>query len=401
MSNRSEPTRKFVQTFVLAEQPGGYFVLNDIIRFLAEDEEEYEEEAPVTETQVTEPVAETTTESVEESTEAVAEPEATEESVPEAQETAAKEVDDEAAIEKVDQKLEEAAKEEITTEAVSEADTTADAEPEVAEPAVEKVAEANGTSPEKPAEPEPTPAASPKPASAPVPVKEAAPAKPKTWAALLGNRVATPAIPVTPVTPIVPAPAAAPAAPAVTTTSTAVQPKETANTDAPAAGNETGRSSPASNSGWQTASGKHQSRQQSNTTAKDAKTTVSAYIKNVTERVDAPTLRQALSAYGKIEYLDLSRPRNCAFVEFADQAGYNAAAAASPIQVGSEQVTVEERRRNNNFNQGNFAPNRNTGRGRENQGRGGFQNNAGRGGFGNRNRGGNVAGKGRSQAQAA
>ncbi|KAF7316199.1 putative G3BP-like protein [Mycena indigotica] len=37
MSNRSDPWRKFVQTFFLAEQPNGYFVLNDIFRFLKEE----------------------------------------------------------------------------------------------------------------------------------------------------------------------------------------------------------------------------------------------------------------------------------------------------------------------------------------------------------------------------
>ncbi|KAF9450293.1 hypothetical protein P691DRAFT_810604, partial [Macrolepiota fuliginosa MF-IS2] len=37
MSNRGEAWRKFVQTFFLAEQPNGYFVLNDIFRFLKEE----------------------------------------------------------------------------------------------------------------------------------------------------------------------------------------------------------------------------------------------------------------------------------------------------------------------------------------------------------------------------
>lgn len=37
MSNHGEPWRKFVQTFFLAEQPNGYFVLNDIFRYLKEE----------------------------------------------------------------------------------------------------------------------------------------------------------------------------------------------------------------------------------------------------------------------------------------------------------------------------------------------------------------------------
>lgn len=37
MSNHGDPWRKFVQTFFLAEQPNGYFVLNDMFRFLKEE----------------------------------------------------------------------------------------------------------------------------------------------------------------------------------------------------------------------------------------------------------------------------------------------------------------------------------------------------------------------------
>ena len=50
MSNKGEAWRKFVQTFFLAEQPNGYFVLNDIFRFLKEDaveDEPTQDEPPV------------------------------------------------------------------------------------------------------------------------------------------------------------------------------------------------------------------------------------------------------------------------------------------------------------------------------------------------------------------
>lgn len=44
MSNKGSSSHKFAQTFFLAKQPNGYFVLNDIIRFLKEDiENEYED----------------------------------------------------------------------------------------------------------------------------------------------------------------------------------------------------------------------------------------------------------------------------------------------------------------------------------------------------------------------
>ncbi|KAH0545498.1 hypothetical protein GP486_008445, partial [Trichoglossum hirsutum] len=47
MSNNAATHRKFVQTFVLAEQPNGYFVLNDIFRYINEEEEEEEVEDEV------------------------------------------------------------------------------------------------------------------------------------------------------------------------------------------------------------------------------------------------------------------------------------------------------------------------------------------------------------------
>lgn len=91
--------------------------------------------------------------------------------------------------------------------------------------------------------------------------------------------------------------------------------------------------------------------------------------------------------------------QNCAFVEFANAAGYAAAVAANPLQVGGEQVSVEERRmRSQNVPGGRGGG---AGRGRAgNHGRGGFQRDGGRGGFGTRGRGGNAGPKGR-QAQAA
>lgn len=55
MSNNAEPWRKFAQTFFLAEQPHGYFVLNDIFRFLKEetaDEESSDADAAVEHTEI-------------------------------------------------------------------------------------------------------------------------------------------------------------------------------------------------------------------------------------------------------------------------------------------------------------------------------------------------------------
>ena len=59
MSNRGEAWRKFVQTFFLAEQPSGYFVLNDIFRFLKEESVEDEEADEVADLQPEQPLAQT------------------------------------------------------------------------------------------------------------------------------------------------------------------------------------------------------------------------------------------------------------------------------------------------------------------------------------------------------
>lgn len=58
MSNNAEPWRKFAQTFFLAEQPHGYFVLNDIFRFLKEETADEESSEAGAAYEHTEPVAE-------------------------------------------------------------------------------------------------------------------------------------------------------------------------------------------------------------------------------------------------------------------------------------------------------------------------------------------------------
>lgn len=46
LSNKGGPWRKFAQTFFLAEQPNGYFVLNDIFRYIKEESDEDHESSP-------------------------------------------------------------------------------------------------------------------------------------------------------------------------------------------------------------------------------------------------------------------------------------------------------------------------------------------------------------------
>ncbi|KAJ5709601.1 hypothetical protein N7493_009892 [Penicillium malachiteum] len=380
ISNKSEPSRKFVQTFVLAEQPNGYYVLNDIFRYLVDEEEEFVKE--VAETVVEAPQAPEPTPAVE---------------VKVADEVAAAEVDEKleeeinGAVEEEEEEEEEEKPEEVPQ--VNGAPAAEEAEAPV--PAVE--AEVVNT--EQPTIPEPAPV--PEQKEAPV-EKETAPtpAIPKTWATIASANKAAAAAAAAAAAPVVPAiPAATPkAAPAPA--APAAAPVAAAPTPAPAAETRSQDASSNDSAGWQTAGADHKKTQ----SRAGEEQTVLGYIKNVTEKVDPAQLKQTLSRFGKLKYFDISRPKNCAFVEFAEPSGYAAAVAANPHQVSGEQILVEERRPRGNAYGSNGFPGRGGARGRGDrtgsQGRGGFQRD-GRGGFAPRGRGGNVASKGRSQAQAA
>ena len=291
MSNKSEPHHKFVQTFVLATQPNGYFVLNDICRYLNEDVDEIVEDEPAQE----EPV-------VEEKEEPVAEPEA----VPEPAAAEENTVDTEEAAEQVDDKLEAAVEEpQAETEDVNgkeeveeeeEEPTTADtttSEVVESEPPASEVAPQET---EKPVAPEPTPAQTP-PQQAPA--DDGPPVK-KTWASMLASNKTTPAVPALPQ---VTAPAAAPTQPKPqrplsTTSVTKSTPTE------PAADTASGTPTSQQSNGWQEA-GKKTKTQQSKT----QEGIVHAYIKNVNDKIDARVLREVLEKYGTLKYYDVSRPK--------------------------------------------------------------------------------------------
>jgi hypothetical protein len=284
MSNKNQPHHKFVQTFVLAEQPNGYFVLNDIFRYLNEDEDEIVEDDAQAEVPASQPATPADP----------AIPMPTEELV--TSESAAEEVDTKLNEEK---EIESTAAEAAPVNGVDAEESidepTAETEPAATEPE-EPVAE--NALPEPVAEesaPEPTPVAPAKPAeSAPEP---AAAPKPKTWAGLLsgGKTPAVPAVPALPSQPAAPAqaktqkPAAQAAAPKAPVTE-------------PAAAS----SSPTPSNGWQEAG--HGKKGRSGTQTKTDGNTL-AYIKNVNEKVDARTLRDVLEKYGELKYYDVARPR--------------------------------------------------------------------------------------------
>ena len=310
MSNKSGPTQKFVQTFILAEQPNGYFVLNDIFRFV-KDEEVTENEAVEAEPEQA-PAVEEEPKTLTSSNEPEAQEhdaqqldEKLEEEIVHAEE---KEVIDDTPLPNGDPAAEESEPAQVEPETVTEPDEPEEvtAEPETApeEPAT--------VAAEEPRDPEPTPAVSPPkqapavPAQAPTPAAPAKPPVPKTWANIVtANRTA----PVPAAIPVAtPAPSAAPMQPKAAPQ----QPTPPSNTASSVVNDESQNTVPPSpGAGWQTAgqeNPKRQGRQQS-VSGFEQKPVISGYVKNVTDRVDASILKQTLSSFGKLEYFDVSRPK--------------------------------------------------------------------------------------------
>lgn len=306
MSNKAEPHRKFVQTFVLAEQPSGYYVLNDVFRYIILDEEEFENgTAPTNDEAPSSVVPDTTT-------------------LTSSNNEAQKKAD----VDQLDKKLEkdvlqksssdlpaatngDSAKphEDDTHNLPAAADKKVPAEEEeMAGSSAPAIAE-EAVQPEKPRDPEPTPVASPPkqagatPAPAPAP---AGPAKPKTWANLVAAKSAA-------------STASNGTAPSAAAPTSQVKPKVAAapsnKASAPAA-TSNGDESPSKteqngNAGWQMAGPDNKQRQGRghSQSVSSSQEVVSGYVKNVTDKVDASILKQKLSSFGPLKYFDVSRPK--------------------------------------------------------------------------------------------
>ncbi|GJC80653.1 putative G3BP-like protein [Colletotrichum liriopes] len=417
-SIKSAEPKKFVQTFVLAPQPSGYFVVNDILRYINDEDEDEpvaEPEAAPEEQAAPEEVAK-----------APAQQEVEQPAVEETPEEATGPAIDAAEVEK---KLEEvsAAPEDAASNngeaetAVPEPATAPEAKAE--EPAADPDATANAIAeedikePEKPTDPSPTPvaptkapAAEPeKPAPAPAPV----PMKPMSWASRAAAAVGPKPVVPLPKTATPPAAAAAAAAKAPAPAAASPQPAAPAATAAAAAAKEPeaqAAKDASSSAEWQSVGtdSKRQNRPQSISQAPTENYGTLGYVKYVTDKVKAEDLKAALAAHGELTYFDINRQKNCAFVEFATVAGYQAAAAANPHTVNGENIIVEPRRpKATAYGGSNYSTPRGnaTGGGR---GRGGFEGNRSgsqgnaRGNFtGGQTRGrGSVRGRGASQAAA-
>ncbi|KAI0455378.1 hypothetical protein F5B21DRAFT_472116 [Xylaria acuta] len=407
-SNKAGDPKKFVQTFVLAQQPSGYFVLNDILRFIDEEGEEEPTEQPEPEApsaEVEAPVA------------------AVEEEVKEAEpieESSAQEQPPSLDADVVDKKLEEVS---ATPEGVASINGDAASEPAPEESAAivevstkaadetvpdpdaaaQELAEETVQQPEKPKDPSPTPVASRQPPTAAAAPTPAQPPKPMTWASRLAATGPPPKVnPATPLTKTAPVPT--PARPAATsastasqTTATSAQVTETAASAAPAkeAGPE-----------WQTAGSdsKRQNRPQSISAHPAEKEGTLGYVKYVTDKVVREDLEAALAQYGELAYFDINRQKNCAFVEFKTITGYQAAMAANPHVVNGENIVVEPRRPKagayggSNYNAGRGNLHNRGGRGGFDSGRSGSHGSRGSFSGQNRGRGGLTRGRGASQA---
>ncbi|KAF5381285.1 hypothetical protein D9615_008358 [Tricholomella constricta] len=422
MSNHGEPWRKFVQTFFLAEQPNGYFVLNDIFRFLKEEAVESDDasetadvEAPI----VTEPVpaaapapaspapapaAALAAESV--SVESSREP-----SPPPATTAAAPPPP--------------AATEEEPTTDVPEPTTPA---PEPAQPSptsTAAVAQPNGVhTPAAAPEPEkaPTPAPAPAPAAVPAQEKAPVPAPAPTPAAAPAS---TPP-PAAAAKPAPPAPAPAPAAPrswaslaasnsnrwgaAVAQESRGVTESPVAPPAAPApaaaAPVPSGTQTPPR--GPQHHHHHHQQSQQGFAAAQNV-TIAQCFVKGVTEPISQTLLSTTLAQrFGPIKDLEIVRSKACAFLEFTTLDAARRAIAASPIwidvggDVGQLRIAVETKRERGDRpapRPRGGAPGGGAGGagGGSGSGNGGPQQEGGRGGY--RGRGGAPRGRGAPQAK--
>ena len=281
ISNKLQPHNKFVQTFVLAEQPNGYFVLNDIFRYLNNDEHEIvEDEVEPEQAAQEEPMPVETT--------APKEPESTPQPAAEEIDTKPEDDEEEHSLGKDSTpppEIDES--QDLSTSTIPEDNveqsTTGDTQTPPAD--------------EEPAAPEPTPDQSPPTIESPESALEEQPTK-KTWASMVGAKASSVAVPALPVAPT------APSNRPLRTSQPTAAPKTPPEPSATISSNPT---SPTESNGWQNVdSNKRQTRPPGKMNPEQV---TLAYIKNVNEKVDARILRDVLEKYGELKYFDVSRQR--------------------------------------------------------------------------------------------
>ncbi|KAF8941240.1 hypothetical protein BGZ47_007451 [Haplosporangium gracile] len=335
MSNRGGPAQKFVQTFFLAVQPMGYYVHNDIFRFLKddhqeeqEDEDNQEQEQQEEDEDLTEMYAEKAEDDddevevsvLEAGSEVIAIVPEIEFKVAVAQAPAAT-----AAT---------AAPDVIITEQKESGAATPARKPEPVGPIKTETALPVKVAPAAQPEPTTAPAPAPAPVQAPTP---AGPPKQKTWANLAAtSKAATPVVVPAPAKPQTPIPTAA---------------------------------SHNQGQGQSQAGYGQQGHGQGQGHGRKFVEYHSIFIKNVNDRITEEQLREAFSKFGRIKHLDMTQKKNCAFMDFVTPESVVAALKQRNVQVGNEVVLAEERRR------GNHGFNNNNGPGGSANGRQGYYGN--------------------------
>ncbi|CAN6674600.1 hypothetical protein TRVA0_057S00826 [Trichomonascus vanleenenianus] len=304
MSNRGGPSQKFVQTFFLATQPQGYYVMNDIFRFLKEDVVDYEEEEQ--ESGVNghhesslfsqEISSEAQQQQQQQPQPQPQQPQEPEEATPQEE---AKPVAAETETKETETKQEEEVKEQQAEPAVA----TSEPEPAVAE------------------EPTPEQQATPEPAEPPKPI----PAVPAgvSWAARLKTSAPAPKEKSEDTS----AAHAAPASP-TPTPSASISPTTSATAASPSAA----AAAAAANGSGSSKGGKKPEFH-------------SAYLKHVTFKVDDVLLKKALDKIGKVTHFQVEKSKQCAFVDFVDAETLKAALDVHELRVGDQVVLIEERKR--------------------------------------------------------
>ncbi|WRT67073.1 uncharacterized protein IL334_004039 [Kwoniella shivajii] len=328
MSNNHQSWRKFTQTFFLAEQPNGYFVLNDIFRYLKEDvdEDEIAEEEPDTPAPVAESTPAPEVAPVEEEIE-------TKEVERVTQEPASAPEPEPEPVSAPAEIKEDAVPEEAAVAAVPDKDVApSESAPSVEEPttsapppAEETPAPSPASAAAKPAaSPTPAPAApSPAPAAAPpaAPAQPAAPPKPKTWASLAASGGKAWSSAVVSNQTAVSTPAAVPA-------SAAKKEETPAATAAPAASGS--------------ADGKSQT---FNNTSRV--NTAHCFVKlpnwspdnnhSAGEAMTENDLKNVAARFGEVKKIEIVKDKACAFVEFVKvESARKAIAASLPVAQGGE-----------------------------------------------------------------
>ncbi|KAE9345698.1 hypothetical protein PR003_g7815 [Phytophthora rubi] len=388
MTLRSSPVPKpFVQTFFLAVQPKGYFVLNDCLRFLELPGASPVEVAPEgsvavekktqpptspakngkkTETQAPTSPAKKVEEKKEKPTPAPASPKKAASSpvktpAKTTTTTTTKKVVKEVAAPASPVKATATVASSPVKKTTTTTTTTTTSKPKEEEKTktpspVKSPAKSPVKSPKKqekaPAAASPAPAAAPAAAPAdPVIPAPTEPEKPKTWAALFSGSTAAATI--------VPSAAAAPAAPAKPATpkaaaAPAAAPAPVATAPAaiaPAAGAPAPEKSPKNKS--------------ANTKEKEHKRLYSLFIRDVPTKARENDLRELFKAYGSIAGVSIPGQRGFGFVDFHEQESMRAALAeAKEFELFGKVLQVDERAERKEGPRSGFRGNDSRGRGR-------------------------------------